>query len=62
MALSVYLKINMSDGRLVLISTNMFKPASEEGGRPFMLSAAPLTASSISKEGEKTRSRWSPSL
>lgn len=43
----------MSDGRLVLISTNMFKPASEEGGRPFMLSAAPLTASSISKEGGK---------
>lgn len=43
----------MSDGCLVLVSTFMFKSVDEEGSCPFVLSAAPLTSSPISRTEEK---------
>ena len=45
----------MSDGCLVLVSTVLFKPVDEEGSRPFVLSAAPLTSSPISGAEGKLR-------
>lgn len=45
----------MSDGCLVLVSTVLFKSVDEEGSRPFVLSATPLTSSPISRAEEKLR-------
>ena len=45
----------MSDGCLALVSTFVFKSVDEEGSRPFVLSATPLTSSPISGAEEKLR-------